>query len=482
MSQKESHSTPRLGNLWESIKLQEATVEQIDATKDSMERSKDIAQKHYGIEEKERSQYASFFNKNLDGIWSWVVDIQDDAPLSLSDVREKEKVEQYAKLANLAYARFERVEKTGATSLSNLKVKEASLDIASIDFTKFDIDSDGKLRIPTATNTTPDEEFIVSYFNSSNLYGEQNRGAADSNDRNIHDIIDVALFKSGQDLAALAKQRASPIRIADAGAVSSDAGGWYDVTGNRIAESEQRLQQLGQFIETNRPKLQDALIRLKESKTQEYSSQFEEFQKQGDFKILAYYPEESSHDTSGFQCVLFEKDGKKVLSIAGTQLTDIWDLHSNFAILRGKIPEAQTKKMIDFFRNHLSANEDIAIVGHSLGGTLAQIGSSMYSSSETYTFNAPWAKELEVSTPADDPYQKELQDFTKNRTSATVGEKVVNVKWSRWLSFIAEKGVDIWNYRIDVDTSSHSIEAILKAIEKVKVLTRRRVNETRRIY
>ncbi|MDD2566316.1 MAG: hypothetical protein PHZ26_03380 [Candidatus Gracilibacteria bacterium] len=167
------------------------------------------------------------------------------------------------------------------------------------------------------------------------------------------------------------------------------------------------------------------------------------------------------------------------MSIAGTQLSDFGDLKSDFAILFSRLPEAQTKSMIDFFKrsaNLLSPKDELVIVGHSLGGTLSQVASSIYGDtynlSETYTFNSPGAKELSVSDDFSDPYSKDLQNFTKNRNHDSIGEKVVNVKGSEGSSFISEKGVDIGRYRIDVKSSSHSINAILEAAKEAKELKR----------
>lgn len=399
---------------------------------------------------------------------------------------EKEKVKQYGTLANLSYAKFEKVEGAWETSLQNLKVKEVNLDIASIDFTKFQVDSGWKLSVLNPDKTSPEEMFIVSYFNNQDNFKNGNWNMiVDTNDRNISDIIDVALFRNSQELDRIAKLKQTPVQFADASSAiwdtsttKSDAGNWYDLNRSGLSEEERKVQKISQFIEANRPKLNETLIKLKESKTSEYQSQFKEFQEKWDFKVLAYYPEKWDKDTGWFQCVLFEKDWKKILSIAWTQLSDIWDVKADFAILFWKVPETQTKRMIDFFKKKLNPNEEVTIVGHSLWGTLSQIWSAIFGSAETYTFNSPWAKELSVSVDPNDPYKKELQDFTKNRNYDSIGEKITNVKWSEGFSFIAEKGVDIWNYRIDVKTSSHSITSILEAVEKVDKLTKNKVGWT----
>lgn len=388
---------------------------------------------------------------------------------------EKEKVKEYAVLSNLAYATYEKVDKNGWVDISNLKVKEVNLDIASIDFTKFKIESNGKLSAIDKSKITPDEDLVLSYFNESQkAYQEPWKTIiTDTNDKNIADIVNVALFKSKQELDSL--QRTN---LADNSTVISDLGKEYiDMRSNN--NETQRIERFAEFIQNNRPKLNEALLRLKESKTGEYQQQFDSLK---GFEILAHYPEEGSKDTSGFQCVLFEKDGKKILSIAGTQLNSVinadWkDVWADIDLFNWKIPEAQVKAMIDFFRRNLKGDEKVSIVGHSLGGALAQIWTAIYSSSETYTFNSPWAKELKVSIKEGDPYEKELRDFTNNRNSDTIAESITNVKGIEWSSVIADLWVDIWKYKIDIDTSSHSINKILEAIEKVDKLVKKRVDD-----
>lgn len=382
---------------------------------------------------------------------------------------EKEKVTEYAVLSNLAYATYEKVNKNWWVNISNLKVKEVNLDIASIDFTKFKIESNGQLSAIDKSKITPDENFILLSFNNQNNYQETWKTIiTDTDDKNIADIVNVALFKSKQELNSLQR-----INLADNSTVISDLRKEYINTKNNEREV-QRIEKFAEFIQNNRPKLNEALVRLKESKTSEYQQQFDSLK---GFEILAHYPEEWSNDKSGFQCVLFEKDGKKILSIAGTQLNSVinadWkDIWADIDLFNWKIPETQVKAMIDFFRNNLNGNEKVVIVGHSLGGALAQIWTTIYDSSETYTFNSPGAKELKVSIKEWDPYEKELRDFTNNRNSDTIAEKITNVKWIKWFNAISDLWVDIWEYRIDINTSYHSITKILETIEKVDRLVR----------
>lgn len=488
---------------FETTKRIETTPDQVQDISNSFKIAKLTTERNYQTEALWKQNFDNYFTKNLDKIWQtwevWYAETESKPKESVKPVgvvnpeevkqtrneglSEKEKVKQYGTLANLSYAKFEKIDRTWETSLQNLKVKEASLDIASIDFTKFDIDSNGNLAISDLSKLSPDERFILAYLKNQDGFKDwSNRGIAiNTNDRNISDVIDVALFRNKQELSRIAKQKETPLRLADASTTLSDAGKWYGMDTSSLTAEEQKIQRYTDFIEANRPRLSEALVKLKENKTSEYRKQFENFQEKWDFKVLAYYPEEWSKDTGWFQCVLFEKDGKKILSIAWTQITDIWDLKADFAILFWNVPETQTKRMIDFFRNNLKWNDSVTIVGHSLWGTLSQIGSSIYTSAETYTFNSPGAKELKVSIKEWDDYEKEFGDFTNNRKSDIIDEKITNVKWSEGFSFIAEKGVDIWKYRIDVKTSSHSISAIIEAIRNVERLEKYNINDKKYI-
>lgn len=493
-----------LEQYWTSEKREVNSWDIIEVIR-NIDNSKRLVQEHYLKEKWEINNFKDSYNKILNS-WSWpdwfdnISNHQESKKLLPSkpiqnnpeirtvkqnnNLSEKEKIWQYAILANLAYARFEKVNNDWTVDINNLKVKEASLDIAWIDFTKFNIDSSWKVTAHNSNKLSPDEKFILKYLGSiDNSYDDtKNRG---TNDRNVSDIIDMALFRNKQRTQELANQKDNYPKIADSRNILTDIDKWYNISrlpSNDIIEEESRLYRSTLFIETNKPKLTEALIRLKESKSSEYQKQFEDFKEKGQFKILAYYPEEWAKDDGWFQCTLFEKDWKKILAIAWTQITDCWDIGSDLSILIGKVPETQTKRMIDFFKKHVSWNEKITIIGHSLWGALSQIGTAIYGNSwkieETYTFNSPWAKNLTINTNNDDPYINYLQNFTKYKEYGNIWELVTNVKWSEGVSPIAWKWVDIGKYRVEVETISHSILAVIEAIEKADVLVRKKVDWT----
>lgn len=441
----------------------------------------------------------NILDNNFEDFWIWKKDVKDISNSILknnvnqseinktneNELTDKQKIKEYATLSNLWYACFEKIDKNWKTDLWNLKIKEVNLDVASIDFTKFNIDKNWKLSVQDISKLTPEEKFVITYLNQINLNNKDNRILTDKNDKNITDIIDVALLKNKQDIAKNNQINKTKLVLAkneidiNSLVISDTWNAWWL---KDLSNFENKIQISTNFIKQNRDKITEALIKLKEEKISEYYWQFEEFKEKWDFKILSYYPEENSDDTSWFQCVLFEKDWKKILSIAWTKFSDIsWDIMADFSIFLWKIPEAQTKSMIDFFKNNLEWQNDITIVWHSLWWVLTQIATAIYweewKIKEAYTFNSPWAKDLKVSIKQDNPYKKELENFTKNRKYDNIEEKITNVKWNEWFNFVAGKWVDIWKYRIDVATSSHWINSIISAIDKVDRLIRYSIKE-----
>ena len=121
---------------------------------------------------------------------------------------------------------------------------------------------------------------------------------------------------------------------------------------------------------------------------------------------------------SGFQATLYKniKTGEYILSVRGTEVDqgidqmkkDAFEADGELAFKN--MPNSQVGDMVKFI-NELTKKEDehgnaitpiikqednIAIVGHSLGGTLAQVASKMYPGlfDKCYTFNSPSGKDL----------------------------------------------------------------------------------------
>ena len=125
---------------------------------------------------------------------------------------------------------------------------------------------------------------------------------------------------------------------------------------------------------------------------------------------------------SGFAATLYQKGDEIVLAIRGTEVgvdklrqmyydvivADVAELGTN------SIPKSQVTDMIKFIdelkdsSNLVSKNSKVTIVGHSLGGALAQIASKMYPGlfDKCYTFNSPSGKELNSKKVYKDPEGK----------------------------------------------------------------------------
>ncbi|EAK8012179.1 Mbeg1-like protein [Campylobacter coli] len=117
------------------------------------------------------------------------------------------------------------------------------------------------------------------------------------------------------------------------------------------------------------------------------------------FDLLAHINEDYLDSRGGFRASLFQnKENKEfILAIAGSDLRplkfDIGDLISDFILLNGKIPKKQFDSLLKFYT--LIKKEfcfgKIALVGHSLGGHLAQLFVLDFALEvqNIYTFQAP---------------------------------------------------------------------------------------------
>lgn len=132
------------------------------------------------------------------------------------------------------------------------------------------------------------------------------------------------------------------------------------------------------------------------------------------FKLLNHISQENAFSDSGFSATLFEdtqatsEDSEYIFAIRGSNeyrdyITDLKD------IFMGKSnPKEQYFDMLLFYKDcikkgYITESTPLVIVGHSLGGALAQLFAlSMVDTAskeviqEVYTFNAPGAKTLQV--------------------------------------------------------------------------------------
>ena len=86
---------------------------------------------------------------------------------------------------------------------------------------------------------------------------------------------------------------------------------------------------------------------------------------------------------------------------------------------------------------------------------------------ETYTFNSPWVKKLEVDAK-DIQNVAKLREFVYNRDSKEVWEKIVNVRGWKWWRPISDLWEDIWESEIVLEKlSSHSMVGIINYVDKL---------------
>ena len=127
------------------------------------------------------------------------------------------------------------------------------------------------------------------------------------------------------------------------------------------------------------------------------------------FRILAH----QKNTDSGFSATLFEdtEDNKqKIFAIRGTEPSD-WEkdiVDADMDLMFDKLPSNQYIDMIKFYAEciadkHITEFTPLVIVGHSLGGCLAQLLTLSLATSantnnvkEVYTFNSPGAKNLRI--------------------------------------------------------------------------------------
>ena len=139
------------------------------------------------------------------------------------------------------------------------------------------------------------------------------------------------------------------------------------------------------------------------------------------FKLLHHQP----NTDSGFSGTLFEdkgelidketntrkvvpKDSKYILAFRGTEISNLEDLWTDVYLVLKKLPREQYFDMIEFYRQciirgHITESTPLVVVGHSLGGALAQLFTLSIADSknannikEVYTFNSPGVKNLQL--------------------------------------------------------------------------------------
>ncbi|MCF6172605.1 MAG: DUF2974 domain-containing protein [Campylobacteraceae bacterium] len=208
-----------------------------------------------------------------------------------------------------------------------------------------------------------------------------------------------------------------------------------------------------------------------------------------------YVVEAVYNDTnSGFSATLFkDKNGKKILSIRGTEKSDRNDFYADWELVLKQNPQ-QFESLVNFFEElkssgKISKSDNLTVVGHSLGGALAQIATATYKDyiDQTYTYNSPGAKNLSIPNVMEyqgeyyrnyevlsggvvtgEKISKELydayQNFNTNKNSQEVANKITNIKANSGNDVISDLGVDI-GVNVNIPGYTHSIIKMIETLQ-----------------
>ncbi|TDJ86597.1 DUF2974 domain-containing protein [Campylobacter volucris] len=122
------------------------------------------------------------------------------------------------------------------------------------------------------------------------------------------------------------------------------------------------------------------------------------------YEILEHINEKHPQSKMGFRAsFIYDKKRKNyILAFAGSDLNplcfDVKDFYSDFLILLNKKPKGQIQSMHHFYNNlkqKYTIDENLIIIGHSLGGYLAQIFARTFPKAiqEVYAFQTPGLKQ-----------------------------------------------------------------------------------------
>jgi len=194
---------------------------------------------------------------------------------------------------------------------------------------------------------------------------------------------------------------------------------------------------------------------------------------------------------SGFQAVLYKniKTGEYILSVRGTEINQgfgqaIKDLLADIELAFNGTPHSQIGDMVKFINElkkgtkgndgktavQINNFDNITIVGHSLGGTLAQIASKIYPGlfDNCYTFNSPSGKNLylyskEVLKDAEGKYFwiVDVQTNYKYYLDDAIGEALYNYQKSPMTTSVTDiRAKDFFNLIADLHENDRFGELI----------------------
>lgn len=367
---------------------------------------------------------------------------------NISEVSEKEKIIIYWILSNLAYSEFKTITEPWEAETKKLSIKSVKLDPLS--FPNIDKIFD----TPKPQNLTAEEQVLYWYIQEN-----KEKNIDNTNLQIASDIKDILRFSKFEDWTNKYAKLDDKYRDT-----------LTDVIPNSYLKVDINKQNQAKLITKG-------LEHLKKEKIVENWKILEQLN--WEFEIVDYFPNENNKNdlqrNSWFWAIcLKDKEWNTYFAIRWTELKDWWDLVADIGLVFKRIPEDQTKDMVDFVdRNikNLDPKEKFRVLWHSLGWALTQILTSIYKDriDESYTFNSPWAKDLKVEAiEKTGNYFAKFESFEYNKNSNQTWELITNVAWTSWLGFTSNLWEDIWNYKVDLEwLSSHSIVELIKHVENM---------------
>ncbi len=135
--------------------------------------------------------------------------------------------------------------------------------------------------------------------------------------------------------------------------------------------------------------------------------------------------------------------GEFTFTNRGTEGLNLEDNGDNTSLIAETVPE-QYLSMYDFIQkqiddNVISADDNVTMSGHSLGGALTQMGTAAFSDyiDQAYTYNSPGAKDLDIKVMH---YQGEyLKNYEVLPGGVVTGERISEQEYNAYKSFLDNK-------------------------------------------
>lgn len=385
----------------------------------------------------------------------------EKSKIKVSNIQEnssqKEKLQTFSILSNLAYSDFKKVDIWWEEVMQVENVKLDVLSFPNIDkiFNK-----------PKPNWLTKEEETLYAYVNNSDIKIDNWHRVASNDIENIIKFTSYWKWEFKYD---------TWVRYADTDKKYLN----YRTDVDKIPETwhisyEKRYLLIDWLNEVKKQKIVDNKNILEELKWK--------------YEIVDYFPNDNPWknispdiDKSWFGAVCLKDNFWNLTFAIRWTDTNSWgipnswkDIMADKDLAISKVPKWQTDDMIKFIDRNISKLEKdkkVIFTGHSLWWALTQIATVMYQEKtlESCTFNSPWAKKLNINIDETDPNYEKFQKFLDNKWKGDIQELLTNVKWTKWISLIADLWEDIWAYEIKLENlSSHSIIVLINYIDNLK--------------